>query len=159
MHRWRPLPHRKYLSCLNAGLLCGRVISMRNSSDTIGNWTGDFWAWSAVLRPTASPRATGISTKSKEFLKWLTKWDEHHIGDRNSTVWGKRVETFWTTWTAKGITKRSHADGYVIRNTWLTALSEHCTHYKEPWLHSDFCCTWGVQVLRYPNFFLGNGNR
>ena len=24
---------------------------------------------------------------------------------------------------------------------------------------SAACCKWGVQVVRYPNFFLGNGSR
>ena len=26
-------------------------------------------------------------------------------------------------------------------------------------VHHLTICTWGVQILRYPNFFLGNGSR
>jgi hypothetical protein len=36
--------------------VAGRIMSMKNSNDTIGNQTSDLADCSAVLRPTAPPR-------------------------------------------------------------------------------------------------------
>ena len=42
----------------------GRIISMKNSNDTIGNRTRDLPACSAVLQPTAPPRAPSTYSSS-----------------------------------------------------------------------------------------------
>jgi len=43
----------------------GRIMSMKNSSDTIGNWTRDLPACSAVPEPTTPPHAPNtLSYKS-----------------------------------------------------------------------------------------------
>ena len=39
----------------------GRIMSMKNSNDTIGNRTGDLPACSAVPQPTGPPRAPALS--------------------------------------------------------------------------------------------------
>jgi hypothetical protein len=51
-------------------------MSMKNSSDTIGNRTRDVPVCSAVPQPTAPPRAQGIRiTQKKEWISEKT-WDE-----------------------------------------------------------------------------------
>ena len=49
------------LSHLQGHSAAGRIMSMKNSNDTIGNRTRDLPACSAVPQPTASPRAPKIS--------------------------------------------------------------------------------------------------
>ena len=46
----------------------GRIMSMKNSNDTIGNRTRDLPACSAVPQPTAPPRAPYSSTYSPHFI-------------------------------------------------------------------------------------------
>ena len=38
-------------------------------------------------------------------------------------------------------------------------LEPHCSRKDDKGLFLDIAYTWGVQVVRYPNFFLGNGSR
>jgi len=59
-----PPPPRKYswysfvlAAESTTGPQCGRIMSMKNSSDTIGNRTHDLLACNVVLQPTAPPRA------------------------------------------------------------------------------------------------------
>jgi len=46
----------------------GRIMSMKNSKDTIGNRTGDLPACSAASQRTAPPRALGNSSSSNNLL-------------------------------------------------------------------------------------------
>jgi hypothetical protein len=43
--------------CRSLSFMDLRIMSMKNSIDTIGNWTRDLPACSAVPQPTAPPRA------------------------------------------------------------------------------------------------------
>ena len=58
-----PLPHRK-ISCYTFLLkaAAGRIVSMKNSKDKIGNRTRDLPACSAVPEPTALPRAPNLNS-------------------------------------------------------------------------------------------------
>jgi len=47
----------------------GRIMSTKNSSDTIGNRTRDLPACSAVVQPPAPPRAPFWSKVSKQFIE------------------------------------------------------------------------------------------
>ena len=55
----------------------GRIMSMKNSNDTIGNRTRDLRTWSAVLQPTAPPRTPNLNILSvlydEPFLLVTTK--------------------------------------------------------------------------------------
>ena len=53
----------KRLSRLQGYSAAGRILSMKNSNDTIGNWTRDLPACSAVPQPTAPPRTLQVYTK------------------------------------------------------------------------------------------------
>jgi len=54
----------------------GRIMSMKNSNDTIGNRTPDIRTCSAVPQPTAPPRASSKENKKKKFF--LYTWN--HMG-------------------------------------------------------------------------------
>ena len=62
-----PLPHKKiswYSFLLDAA--AGRIMSMKNSNDNIGNWTRDLPTFSSMPEPTALQRAPDLnSTVSK----------------------------------------------------------------------------------------------
>jgi hypothetical protein len=56
-----PGTHSRYrLSQPQGHSAFGRIMSTKNVSDNIGNWTRDLLACSAVPQPTASPRAPGF---------------------------------------------------------------------------------------------------
>jgi hypothetical protein len=76
MH-WLPLPPRKYswysvlLEAESAPGHCvaGKIVSMKNSNDTISNWTCNLPACSAVPQPTVSPRTPiTLSNDSKTLM-------------------------------------------------------------------------------------------
>jgi hypothetical protein len=46
------------LSRPHGGIVVGRIMSMKNSNDTIGNWIRDLPAFSAVIQQTSPPRVT-----------------------------------------------------------------------------------------------------
>ena len=50
--------------------MAGRIISMKNSSDTIGNRTRDLPTCSAVPQPTALPRAPKMDTEEVNLKTW-----------------------------------------------------------------------------------------
>jgi hypothetical protein len=51
----------------------GRIISMKNANDTIGNRTRDLPTYSAVPQPTAPPRAPDITSIILFFTLYSTK--------------------------------------------------------------------------------------
>ena len=54
-------------------------MTMKNSSDTIGNQTRDFSACSAVLKPTAPPRDTSKDNKKWKFFLYTWKHMESGV--------------------------------------------------------------------------------
>jgi len=67
----------------------GRMMSMKNSIDPVGNWTRDLPACSAVPQPTAQPRAPNVrlwlpQTQQQTYVCWNInvgpiKWDKNIV--------------------------------------------------------------------------------
>ena len=61
----------------------GRIMSMKNSNDTIGNWTRDLPTCSAVPQPTALQRAPHfLKYNMKILLDFNAKWGETILSNR-----------------------------------------------------------------------------
>jgi len=59
------------LSLPQSNSAAGRIKSMKNSNDTIGNWTHDLLVCSTVPQPTASPRDPKPKGASNNLSNWM----------------------------------------------------------------------------------------
>ena len=64
----------------------GRIMSMKNSNDTIGNWTRDSPACSAVPQPTAPPRLNEINFHFSRLCCLLRRG--HGVLEKDKRTWG-----------------------------------------------------------------------
>jgi hypothetical protein len=108
-----PLARRKYTwySILLEAESTSGPISMKNSNDTIGYWTRNLPACSAVLQSTALQGigqflALGPLPRRKEptvSTEWEAAWVAEHVG------------SFWRRRISPALTRKSNHDSWVLR--------------------------------------------
>ena len=92
------------------------------------------------------------SFKQDPFPSELTRASPRYLSTgRNDSI----VEAIWSRMSERWIVRKNDWDPRPS----LQILTKHLASFAPRLLTQEHEHTWGVQVLSYPNFFLGNGSR